>query len=174
MPSLLLDQQADSTRYTEGHHTDIAASIESLLQPSAEGQVLFGPHGDVLRESQIKALQELLKYIRSGGDVGHIVQPGGTGKTWEGIVLAQALARLELNTLFITFSQHSIDDFSGKAEHLSPELDISKVYQYEKQVSMLTFATYISALRLVGAELGDTDIDLSRFRIDPHHFDLRR
>ena len=124
----------------------LITSLEEILTPQTNGNVLFGAQNNVLRLSQVEALTEIRHCLDDGTLLGHIVQPGGTGKTWEAIITAYAMHQHDRNTLYIVPSQQAVEDFAAKARTLCPDLDVGTVYQVAKRIGRLTFATYASTL----------------------------
>lgn len=115
----------------------------------------------------------------------HIVQPGGSGKTREGIALAYAMHTHQRNSLYVVPNQQALEDFAAKAKVLCPDLDVGAVYQDEKRIGRLTFITYASLLkRVLGdavqaeagtaeeASPGEAVTQGRHLRIDPKHYDM--
>ncbi len=128
---------------------EVVQSLDEILMPNGSGEVRFGAGNEALRLSQVEALTATRNSVAEGVNLGHIVQPGGTGKTREGIVAAHAMHRHERNTLFVVPSQQAVEDFAQKARELCPDLDVGTVYQVEKRIGRLTFITYASLLRCI-------------------------
>lgn len=131
---------------------EFAQALSSILTPSEGGEVRFGAQNEPLRLSQVEALTAVRDSVGINGRIGHIVQPGGTGKTREGIVAAHAMHRRGRNTLYVVPSQQAVQDFANKARELCPDLDVGTVYQVEKHIGRLTFITYASLLRCILGE----------------------
>lgn len=128
---------------------EVVQSLDEILMPNGNGEVRFGAGNEALRLSQVEALTATRNSVADGANLGHIVQPGGTGKTREGIVAAHAMHRHQRNTLFVVPSQQAVEDFAQKARELCPDLDVGSVYQIEKRIGRLTFITYASLLRCI-------------------------
>jgi superfamily II DNA or RNA helicase len=113
------------------------SALKEILTPDANGAITFGVTREPLRESQVKALTATQKHLEEGETIGHIVQPGGTGKTREGIALAYAMHKHNRNSLFVVPTQQALEDFVEKARALCPDLDVGAVYQDEKRIGRL-------------------------------------
>lgn len=136
---------------------EFAHALGEILVPNEGGEVRFGAQNEMLRLSQVEALTAVRDCVESNGKIGHIVQPGGTGKTREGIVAAHAMHRHGRNTLYVVPSQQAIQDFANKARKLCPDLDVGTVYQVEKRIGRLTFITYASLLRCILGKSVETE-----------------
>jgi superfamily II DNA or RNA helicase len=136
---------------------DFVRALDEALLANEHGEVRFGAESEALRLSQVEALSALRGCLVEGITIGHVVQPGGTGKTREGIVAAHAMHRNDGNTLFVVPSQQAVKDFSEKARTLCPDLDVGTVYQAEKRIGRLTFITYASLLRCILGESGEEE-----------------
>lgn len=179
--------------------SDFIEGLGAILLPTDGETVLFGDQKEPLRLSQIEGLTSLLNnvaHIRE--DVGdelymlRIIQPGGTGKTREGVAAAYAMHTKQRNSLFVVPSQHSVVDFAGKAQKLCPDMNVGVVYQGEKRIGTITFITYSSLLRLIlgegaeaearefeeaqqqdfGSDTPATNINEERLTINPADYDL--
>ncbi len=136
---------------------EVVHSLDEILMPNGGGEVRFGAENEALRLSQVEALTATRNCVAEGVTLGHIVQPGGTGKTREGIVAAHAMHRHKRNTLFVVPSQQAVEDFAQKARELCPDLDVGTVYQVEKRIGRLTFITYASLLRCILGETAEAE-----------------
>ena len=166
--------------------SDTVTSLNEMLKPGPSGEVAFGVDHEGLRTSQIEALQAVRNGLMQEPPItrSYIVQPGGSGKTREGIALAYALNRHGRNTLFVVPNQQALEDFAAKARKLCPDLDVGAVYQGEKQLGRLTFITYASLLkRTLGeaaAKEAEEQVDPKKsdnfsaheVKIDPKHYHL--
>lgn len=120
--------------------------LTHVLKPDANGVIPFGIRGEPLRLSQIEALKAVLGFAAAGKSRGYIVQPGGSGKTREGIALARAMHRQNKKTLFVVPSQQAVIDFAKEARALFPDMNIGEFYTKKKKIGDLTFITYKSLL----------------------------
>lgn len=133
-------------------------TIGQILTPGDDGRVIFGAQNEPLRLSQIEALTAFRNFAGDEENLPvHLVQPGGTGKTREGIVLAHAMSLQKGRTLFVVPPQKSVTDFSEKARKLCPDLDVGLVYQAEKCIGSMTFITYASLLRCILGESAEDE-----------------
>jgi RNA polymerase sigma factor (sigma-70 family) len=131
---------------------EFVQALDEMLLPNEGGEIRFGANNEALRLSQVEALKAIRNCVAEGAKIGHVVQPGGTGKTREGIVAAHAMHRHGRNTLYVVPSQQAVQDFAQKARELCPDLDVGTVYQVEKRIGRLTFITYASLLRCILGE----------------------
>jgi len=159
-------------------------SLNEILTPNEGGAVTFGAKNEPFRLSQTEALQAEKVLLETGETTNHIVQPGGSGKTREGIALAYAMHKHGRNSLFVVPNQQTLEDFVNKARALCPDLDVGAVYQGEKRIGRLTFITYASLLRrTLGDEVvaeagtaeegnGDVATEGRKLKIDPSKYDM--
>jgi len=166
---------------------EFVRTLDEILMPKEGEQVKFGAKDETLRLSQVEALTAIRNCVAEGAKIGHVVQPGGTGKTREGIVAAHAMHRNGRSTLYVVPSQQAVQDFAQKARDLCPDLDVGTVYQIEKRIGRLTFITYASLLRCILGEIveaeahefeeHESEVTLTarnehRITIDPADYDL--
>ncbi len=126
-------------------------SLRELLTPNTDGQIIFGAKNEPLKLSQVESLSAIQHGLEQNITLGHIVGPGGIGKTRIGIALAHALDKHKANSLFVVPTQQALEDFVAKAKELCPDLHVGAMYQEEKQIGRLTFITYASLLDRIKA-----------------------
>lgn len=145
------------TPKTENLHSAFIRTLGQMLMPDETGVIRFGADAEALRLSQAEALTAFRDTVTEGRTTGSIVQPGGTGKTREGIFAAEAMHRAGRSSLYVVPSQQAVNDFSSKARVLCPDLDVGTVYEVEKHIGRLTFITYASLLRCVLGESAEAE-----------------
>ena len=115
----------------------VAEELRKLLVANASGEVFFGVLK--LKVSQIEALNDLAGFLESGKKDGYIVQPGGTGKTLEGLIFAKAIINAGGKVLFVNPSVESTAKFAADARILCPELNIGEYHQDAKKLGDITY-----------------------------------
>jgi superfamily II DNA or RNA helicase len=168
---------------------EVIQALNAILAPDETGAVRFGAGSEPFRTSQTEVLQAIKEHLEKSETKGHVVMPGGTGKTRVGIALAYAMHKHGRKSLFVVPTQQALEDFVRKAKDLCPDLDVGAVYQDEKRIGNLTFITYKSLLaRTLGPEAAADAIGLDdtspingnkpslggkQLKINPKDFDLR-
>ena len=131
-------------------------ALTEILTPTQDQDVVFGAQNEPFRKSQVEALHAVKDTLALGDNIMHIVQPGGTGKTREGIALGYSMFKQKRKSLFVVPTQQALEDFVSKTKQLCPDMKIGAVYEGEKTIGDMTFITYASLLaRLLGDEAKD-------------------
>ncbi len=144
-----------------------AAALNQILTATNLEIIPFGAQNEPLRLSQCEGLEALRDSVRQNESLSHIIQPGGTGKTREGIAAAYAMHRLGNDSLYVVPSQQAVTDFAGKARSLCPDMDVGVVYQSEKRIGRLTFITYASLLRCMLGKSAEAEAQVFEEKEEP-------
>jgi hypothetical protein len=113
-----------------------------------KSDIRFGP--DLLRLSQKEAMHEAARFLRDGVANGHIIQPGGTGKLHEIVMLSDACCRTGGKAIIVVPTKYAVRNTLKRFEALAPHIKIGAVYEeakdYDQQVTVITYASLLISL----------------------------